>query len=157
MATHWTIGGKIGDRWTVYRVIESDVDVVHVVYDAKLRRVLAARTPADEGAAKPFVQAAQAWVSLGRHANIVGAQFVEAIEGRPLLFIDYICGEPLARRTGTARLTGDTLQALRFAIQICDAMAHATARGLPAHGDLRPLATLVEQTSHLTTFHKKRP
>ncbi|MBI5395582.1 MAG: protein kinase [Verrucomicrobia bacterium] len=149
MATNWTIGSTIQNRWTVYRVLESDGDVVHVVYDAQLRRMLAARTPADEAAAKRFLPAAQAWLNLGRHANIVVAQFIETIEGRPLLFLDYVSGEPLARWTGTKRLTADLPQVLRFAVQLCDAMTHAAARGLPAHGDLRPQNCLITRDGTL--------
>lgn len=153
MATNWTIGSTIKDRWTVYRVLQGEGEAVHIVHDAQARRVLAARMPAAGGNAKRFLTAAQAWVGLGRHANIVSAQFVETIEGIPVLFLDHVTGEPLSLWTGTPRLSGDMPQALRFAIQICDALTHMAARGMAAHGDLRPRNCLVTRDGMLKVTH----
>lgn len=153
MATTWTIGSTIKDRWTVCRILQSEGEAVHIVHDAHLRRVLAARMPSAGGAAKRFLPIAQAWLGLGRHANIISAQFVETIEGGPVLFLDHVCGEPLSLWTGTPRLTGDMPQALRFAIQICDALTHMAARGMAAHGNLRPQNCLVTRDGTLKVTH----
>src|SRR5262249_46963491 len=69
------------------------------------------------------------------------AFFVERIEGKPFIFLEYVSGGDLLSLLQAAPL--DTRQTVRLAVQICDGMSHALANGITAHRDLKPNNCLV--------------
>ena len=130
MVANWQIGDRIKNRWEIHRVLRGSMGVVYVVYDHEWRRALAAKTfqervfaqnPAIAGL---FTREALAWVKLDVHQNITQAEFVQQIEGKPFLFLEYVNGGDLDGWIGMPRLTEGLPQVLRFAIQFCDGMIH---------------------------------
>ena len=129
--------------------------IVYVVYDDILREAFAAKTFQDEifardpTIAQRFTQEALIWVNLDAHQNIAQARFVQAIEGKPYLFLEYVSGGDLGGWIGTLRLTGDLPQVLRFAIHFCDGMTYALSKGIKAHRDIKPQNCLITEDGTL--------
>lgn len=161
MATNWQIGDKIPDyntgrgRWEIYKILRGGMGIVYVVYDDEHRHAYAAKTFQDEVFAKNpeiadrFTQEAVAWVNLDLHRNITQACFVETIASKPFLFLEYVSGGDLSGWIGTARLTDDLPQVLRFAIHFCDGMIHALSKGIKAHRDIKPQNCLITEDGTL--------
>jgi len=159
VATNWQIGDKIQNRWEIYKILggpgQSGMGIVYVVYDHEWKEALAAKTFQDEVFAKNpqtadrFTQEALAWVNLDVHQNVTEARFVQTIEGKPFLFLEYVTGGDLGGWIGTPRLTEDLPQVLRFAIQFCDGMIHALSKGIKAHRDIKPQNCLITQDNTL--------
>jgi tetratricopeptide (TPR) repeat protein len=94
-----------------------------------------------------FKREAGIWISLGKHPNIVRCFFVEEIDDRPFIALEWVAGD---ERRGTD--LGSWLRhgpltprlALEFAIDICRGLAYA-ARTQPGivHRDLKPANVLV--------------
>ena len=160
MATDWQRGDKIKGRWQILDIKRGGMGIVYVVYDLKSHEVFAAKTFQDEifthapQVADRFMQEALTWVNLGAHPNIVEARFAEKIAGKPYLFLEYVSGGTLADWIGTPRLTEDLPQVLRFAIQFCDGMIHASSKGIKAHRDIKPQNCLItwDKTLKITDF-----
>ncbi|MGH9762529.1 MAG: protein kinase, partial [Blastocatellia bacterium] len=137
MAEKWKIGDKIQNRWEIYNILggpgKSGMGIVYVVYDHELREPFAAKTYQERfdrnpGVAHLFTKETLAWINLDAHQNITQARFVEIIQGKPYLFLEYVSGGDLSQWIGTPRLTEDLPQTLRFAIQFCDGMTHALSK-----------------------------
>jgi serine/threonine protein kinase len=84
-----------------------------------------------------FLREAETWVRLEQHRNIVRAYYVASIQDQPHIFLEYVAGSDLRKK-----LTGGALpirEALRYSIQFCRGMAHAT-RKVPGlvHRDVKP-------------------
>jgi tetratricopeptide (TPR) repeat protein len=138
--------------------------IVYVVYDHEWREPYAAKT-FQEGIlsrnpviADRFTQEAIAWVNLDLHLNIAQARFLENIDGKPFLFLEYVSGGNLGGWIGTPRLLEDIPQILRFSIQLCDGMTHAVSKGVKAHCDIKPQNCLIteDRTLKVTDFGLSR-
>lgn len=150
MKTNWEKGSRIHDRWEISEgPIFGGMGLVYIVYDHKHQAVYAAKTFRDNIFTRSprivdnFYNEARLWMSLDIHPNIVPALFVERIEGKPFVFMPYISGGDLSKWIGTPRLIGNFPQVLRFSIHLCEAMTHATSRGIIAHRDIKPQNCLV--------------
>lgn len=134
--------------------------IVYVVYDREFREALAAKTFQEEafarnpGTAERFMREARAWVSLDIQQNVTRARFVQQIDAKPFIFLEYVSGGDLGSWIGTPRLTEDLPQVLRFAIQFCDGMTYALSRGIKAHRDIKPQNCLIteDRTLKVTDF-----
>ena len=144
MRTTWQIGDQIEGRWEIFNILSGGAGVVYIVYDHAFREPFAAKTFRDEIFARSpligarFEREALAWIKLDIHPNVTEARMVEKIEGKPFLFLEYVSGGDLAAWIGTPRLTEDLPQVLRFAVQFCDGMIHASTKGIRAHRDIKP-------------------
>ena len=175
MSTNWQIGDFLpdqgDDRWEIQKILEGGMGIIYVVYDQEWQLVFAAKTFRDEifirnpQIANRFKQEALAWINLDKHLNIVQARFLEPIEGKLYLFLEYAWGgdidglrtgigriymkkkgyptSDLGSRIGTPYLTEDMPQVLRLAIQFCDGMTHALSKGIKAHRDIKPKNCLI--------------
>jgi len=158
MANQWLDGSQ--KRWEICKVLEGGMGRVYIVYDHEFREPFAAKTFQDElfkrnpMVAERFSQEALAWTRLDRHENIAQARFVQNIQGKPFLFLEYVSGGNLSDWIGTPRLSEDLPQVLRFAIQFCDGMSHALSKGIQAHRDIKPANCLIteDQTLKVTDF-----
>lgn len=115
--------------------------------DASLRPLFAVKVLPDkylgnEDLVKNFYREAETWVKLGRHENIVRADFVLEIDQRPHIFMEYVDGGSL--RDWMLRGGRDLRQSLDFAIQFCDGMVYANNKDLGqgekgiVHRDIKP-------------------
>src|SRR5260370_1442651 len=135
------VGDLVQARWEVHKVMRGAMGVVFVVYDKRLKEVLAAKTYQDKAELNPsiaaaFTREALAWINLDAHQNVTQAAFVENIEGKPYLFMEYVSGGDLSGWIGTPRLIKDPAQVLRFAIQICDGIVHFVSKGIQSRRDI---------------------
>jgi tetratricopeptide (TPR) repeat protein len=151
MATDRHIGGLIWDQWEIHQILRGGMGIVYIVYDRKEHVPYAIKTFQDEifirnaGIADRFTQEARIWINLDVHQNITTARRVFPIEDKPHLFLEYVSGGDLSAWIGTPRLTANLLQVLRFAIQFCDGMRHALAKGVTAHRDIKPANCLITE------------
>jgi serine/threonine protein kinase len=145
------IGDRIEGRWEVYHTFKGGMGVVYIVYDHEHQIPYAVKTFRDDKhadnteTAAAFLQEALTWVNLDAHPNIARAEFVQTIMGRPFLFLEYVSGGNLSAWIGTPRLTEDLPQVLCFALQFCDGMIHAAAKGVGVHRDIKPGNCLVTE------------
>lgn len=150
----WSVGECIEDRYHVVDVRGghgiSGMGIVYVLDDGQRR--LAAKSfqrqfATDLSLIERFLREARAWMLTGRHPNIVDAHFVDIIEAVPYLFMEYVESDSDGRLSLADHLTRGPLPigaALRYAIQFCDGMVHATSvvPGL-VHRDLKPENLLI--------------
>ena len=154
------VGDWIADRYEIFDIHTGGMGVVYVVYDhqgASGQRVLALKSLRDEflrdrRSIARFTTECNAWIRLDRHPNIVRAYSVQELEGKPHAVLELVTGGDLRRWIGTPRL--DLRQALRFAIQFCLGMEHATQKGLHCHRDIKPENLLISDggTLKITDF-----
>jgi len=83
-----------------------------------------------------FLREVDIWVNLEGHPNIVHAYYAKPIDDVPYVFIEFVGGGSLIDRIpyGTQAPLD---MALKWAVEICDGMAHAHQHGL-VHRDLKP-------------------
>lgn len=152
MTKLWYPGSKFPNGWEINNIIDSGgMGTVYIVEHPQYEEPLAAKTFKQEFFSKPhfiqrFLNEAEMWVQLGKHNHIVQAKFVETIEGKPYVFLEYIPG-PNLRKLLWEKL--DLQQALAFAIQFCDGMNYVHekeleggAKGL-VHRDIKPENILI--------------
>src|SRR5215475_549492 len=149
MVALWHVGDRIRNRWEVHYVQPGSVGLVYIVYDHETQLPYAVKTLQETWMARHaavserFVEAAQTWIKLEAHAHIVQAHFAEMIDGRPLLFLEYVSGGDLRDWLGIPRLTHDLPQVVRLAMQCCDGMTYALQRGVQVHRDIKPSNCLI--------------
>jgi tetratricopeptide (TPR) repeat protein len=160
MTALWQIGDVIENRLEVHKVLHGGMSDVYVVYDRRYQMVLAAKTFRDEvlaldpGLRRRFAQECEAWVKLGVHPNVVRAMFVEQIQGRLFVFLEFVSGGDLGTSINTPRLRHDLPLVLRLAVQFCDGMIHASRNGITVHRDIKPQNCLLttDGTLKVTDF-----
>jgi eukaryotic-like serine/threonine-protein kinase len=125
-----------GGMGVVYKALDSRLDRMAAI------KVLSASTVSADRE-KRFVQEAKAASSLN-HANIVIIYDIDTqeIDGKPVRYIamEYVAGETLDHVIGRKGLRVRT--ALKYAVQIADALAAAHAAGI-VHRDLKPSNVMV--------------
>jgi eukaryotic-like serine/threonine-protein kinase len=98
----WQVGDIISDDYQILHVLggpgKSGMGIVYVCYNRKSRLPVAVKTFQDQyfrdnSARERFRWEAEAWIKLEQHHNIVRAFFVNNIEGRPFIFMEYIVGD----------------------------------------------------------------
>ena len=118
--------------------------VVYRARDRQLDRVVAlkllpAAKVAEADSKRRFVQEAQAASALS-HPNIVTIYGIDEVDGTDFIAMELIAGAPLDRLIPRQGLPLTT--ALRYAVQIADALAAAHAAGI-VHRDLKPTNVMV--------------
>ncbi len=139
--TLWSyrIESKIGagGMGVVYKAVDSRLDRTAAI------KVLPASALASPDRQKRFVQEAKTASSLN-HPNIVTIYDIntQEVDGQPVQYIamEYVAGETLDKLIGRKGLR--VREALKYAIQIADALAAAHAAGV-VHRDLKPTNIMV--------------
>src|ERR1017187_5587036 len=109
MASNWKIGDRLDNRWEIHRIFRGGMGLVYVLCSSD-GSVYAAKTFRGEillsnyGLAEAFKNESLAWIKLDCHPNIVEAKFFKVMEGRPLLFLEFVAGGDLGQWIGTPRL-----------------------------------------------------
>ncbi|MBZ5581416.1 MAG: protein kinase [Acidobacteriia bacterium] len=138
----------VGQTLSHYRVLEKlgegGMGVVYKAFDKRLDRFVALKVLPPGMAGDPnrkfrFVQEAKAASALN-HPNIITIHDISFDSGIDFIAMEYVDGKPLDRLIGHKGLRlGD---ALRYAVQIADALAKAHSAGI-VHRDLKPSNIMV--------------
>jgi len=112
---------------------------VYRASDSKLQRevaikILPPQFAADSGRLSRFQREAQLLASLN-HPNIAAVYGLEHVRGIHFLVMELVEGQTIAERLSTKQM--EVTEALRFAVQIADAMQTAHDKGV-IHRDLKP-------------------
>ena len=137
----WTPGKVLEGQYTVQEVRRGGMGTVYIVFDSEnvcfsAMKTFQERYLWDENVIKQFIKEAEIWIQLDRHTNIVQAQLVKLIEGKPYIFLEYIQGTDLEKLLARERLTCQ--QAIEFAIQFCKGMHYAFKKLGLIHRDIKP-------------------
>jgi tetratricopeptide (TPR) repeat protein len=152
------IGETLRRRWEIRAELMGGMGIVYVVYDREWQTLLAAKTFRDDVFAESptvailFEEEAYAWINLDTHDNIVQAFMLERIQGKPVVFVEYVKGKDLGWSIANGQR--DDASILKLALQICDGMSHAYSRGLFVHRDIKPQNCLLTKdgTVKVTDF-----
>src|SRR5205807_6354153 len=96
---------------------------------------------ADPERKRRFVQEARAASALN-HPNIVNIYDISSADGMDFIAMEYVAGKTLDQLIGRKGLR--LSEALRYAVQIADALARAHAAGI-IHRDLKPSNIIVAE------------
>jgi tetratricopeptide (TPR) repeat protein/predicted Ser/Thr protein kinase len=128
--SHYEITEKLG---------EGGMGVVYKASDSHLKRFVALKVLPPEKVSDPerkqrFVQEARAASALN-HPNIVTVHDIDHSDGVDFIAMEYVEGKTLGELIGRKGLKLN--EALKYAVQIADALAKAHAAGI-VHRDLKP-------------------
>ena len=132
---HYRIESKLGEggMGVVYKARDTHLDRAVAI------KVLPADKVADPGRKQRFVQEAKAASALN-HPNIVTIYDIRYQDGTDFIVMEYIEGQTLDDLI--ARKAIRSVQALKYAVQIADALAKAHGAGI-LHRDLKPSNIMV--------------
>ena len=139
--------GKTLDHYQITeKVGEGGMGVIYKARDTHLDRfvaikVLPAEKVADPDRKRRFVQEAKAASALN-HPNIVHVYDIDQSEGTDYIAMEYVEGKTLDQRIGRRGLPLN--DALKYAVQIADALAKAHSAGI-VHRDLKPTNIMVNE------------
>lgn len=146
--TKFEVQGKIDGQYTINKIRSGGMGVVYIVTDDFSGKRYAVKSLRDdflnnEEAVKRFENEAKTWINLDQNVNIVQAMLYRLIQGRPLLFLEYIDGTDLDKILDMKKDFPLT-QILDWAIQVCRGMAYAHSKDVGGgragiiHRDLKP-------------------
>src|SRR6202140_2607689 len=120
---------------------------VYRALDTRLQRTVAIKVLPAHLSSNPelharFVQEAKSISGL-QHPNICVVHDVGSQDGVDFMVMEYVAGQTLDKLIPTGGMAAD--QAIRYAIQIADALARAHAAGI-VHRDLKPANIMVDES-----------
>ncbi len=138
------IGKTVAHFVILEKLGEGGMGVVYKARDLHLDRFVALKTLLPGAVANPdrkrrFVQEAKAASALN-HPNIIHVYDIDEADGVLFIAMEYVAGRTLNCLSGRSRLP--LQEALRYAVQIADALAAAHAAGI-VHRDLKPSNLIV--------------
>ena len=145
----YNVGDRIQNRYQIYKTFEGGFGVVYICYDHEFREPVAIKgfkgdLALNEKVIQRFRREAFEWVELERHQNIVIAKYVEIIEGRPYIFLEYIAGaEGVGSNLADWMRYGrvDYKHALKFAVHITNGMDYGVFCISPRKGIFQKLSS----------------
>jgi serine/threonine protein kinase len=167
LTSTWPIGHRIKGRYEIKDIKVGGMAVVYLCYDHEFREMFAVKSFKDQFLGRKdvmdrFFYEAELWMRLEKHCNIVWTRWVDRINGRPFIFLEYIEGHPLfgLDLSGWILKKGLTLElALYFAIQICSGMIYSQRKfdqmqKTFVHRDLKPANIFItsEGVAKITDF-----
>src|SRR3989339_234194 len=160
----WQVGDKIANRYEIYQIIggegKSGMGIVYVCYDHEHKNIYVLKTLQDKLLISKesqgiFEREALVWTHLERYHYIVCAKWVERLEERLFIILEYIAPDQQGRNTLSHYLSNLTLpDALKFAIQFCYGMEYAYSKGVDSHRDIKPDNIMItsNKTIKITDF-----
>jgi len=154
----WTIGDKIENRYEIYNIMRGGMGIIYVCYDHEFQELVALKTFQDkylwnEEIINRFMEEAEIRLKLGEHENIVSTKFIDFIEGKPYIVLEYIAGDEKYGADLSGWIARGGLNpplALDFAIQFCNGMdyAHTKFKEMGksfVHRNVKPSNILITQ------------
>ncbi len=156
-------GDFIGQIYEVFGVLGvGGFSVVYLVYSHETESAYALKTLRDQfledhETRDQFRKEAKLWVDLERHPYLVSADFIDELEGRLYIGMEYIAPNEDGLNSLEGYLTHsppDLTQSLRWAIQFCHGMEYAHSKGIRCHRDVKPANIMItaEKTVKITDF-----
>jgi tetratricopeptide (TPR) repeat protein/predicted amidophosphoribosyltransferase len=156
-------GSFIGQKYEVLgEVGHGGFGVVYLVYSHETKEVYAFKTFKDEYLVKAearelFRKEANVWIELERHPYLVRAYFVDELEGRLYIAMEYVAPDEMGLNSLEGYLKQqppDLAQSLRWAIQFCYGMEFAYSKGVRCHRDIKPANIMIgaDKTIKITDF-----
>jgi serine/threonine protein kinase/WD40 repeat protein len=152
-AGHWVKGNLIDDRYEVLGELgHGGMGIVYKILHREWHIEMALKVARADKSVRDkelFLKEAEAWVDLGLHPNIVQCWYVREIEEVACVFADYVAGGTLRDwiRRGQVK-PGDWETIIDLAIQACDGLGYAHAKGL-VHRDVKPANFLITEKGRL--------
>ena len=151
---HYKRGDKIGGRYLVYQSLMGGMGEVYLCLDSKENRPLALKTFQDryinnQKLREAFTTEVATWIALDNHPNIVRCYYMDKIDSRPFMFLEWVAsqsGRGADLRSWLQRGPLNLRLSLEFTIDICNGLIHAQQKqpGI-VHCDLKPENVLIEQ------------
>jgi serine/threonine protein kinase len=147
----WPIGSRIKGRYEVLDIKQGGMASVYLCYDHEFRDYIAVKTFQDRflkerSVVDRFLREAEYWMRLEKHKNIVSVRWIDKINSRPCIFMEYIYdvkdfGADLSGWIGKKELTIELI--IRIAIQICTGLIYVQRKFIQldqefVHRDLKP-------------------
>jgi serine/threonine protein kinase len=139
-------GRQIGPYQVIGRIGAGGMGVVYQARDTQLDRMVAIKVlplalVQDAERRRRFIREAKAASALN-HPNIITIHAITQADGMDCMVMEFVAGKPLEQLIGRKGLP--LRDALRYAIQIADALATAHAAGI-VHRDLKPANIMVTE------------
>src|ERR1051326_5424641 len=130
------IGKTISHYKILEKLGEGGMGIVYKAQDTKLDRVVALKflphaLSANEAEQSRFIQEARAAATLN-HPNVCTIYRIDEFEGQQFIEMEYVDGDTLRRKVPVQKID----EALRYAIQIGEALQEAHTRGI-VHRDIK--------------------
>ena len=135
-----------GGFGVVYLAVRQGVDEVYA-----LKTFLPERSH-DKASIDLFKKEAGIWLAFDAHPNLVRAYFVDEINGRLYIAMEFIIpgDDGLNTLDGYLRRKPPHLnQSLRWAIQFCHGIEHAYSKGIRCHRDIKPANIMIDWRKNL--------
>jgi tetratricopeptide (TPR) repeat protein len=137
----WSEGAILEGQYTVQEVLRGGMGTVYIVFDSENVRFYAIKTFQerylwDEKVIAQFIKEAEIWINLEHHPNIVQAELVKMIDGKPYIFLEYIQGTDLEKLLKEDKLS--VTRTLELGIQFCEGMHYAFKKLGLIHRDIKP-------------------
>jgi tetratricopeptide (TPR) repeat protein len=156
-------GSFIGQKYELLREVgHGGFGVVYLVYSHETKEVYAFKTFRDEylvdaETRELFRKEANVWIELEPHPYLVRAYFVDEVEGRLYIAMEYIAPDEMGLNSLDGYLKQqppDLAQSLRWAIQFCYGMEFAYSKGVRCHRDIKPANIMIstDKTVKITDF-----
>src|SRR5437016_3507890 len=132
---HYRIEAKLGEggMGVVYRARDTHLDRPVAI------KVLSAEAVSNSERTRRFVQEAKAASALN-HPNVIHTYDIDTADGTNFIAMEYVEGKTLDEVIGRKGLKAS--EALKYAVQIADALAAAHAAGI-VHRDVKPTNIMV--------------
>lgn len=164
---YWTPGYKIKGRYEIKGMRKGGLANVYICFDHEFHSLTAIKTFQERFAKNRnviarFKHEAELWMRLEKHTNIVWAKWVDTINQRTCIFMEYIPGDTVYGADLYEWISNGTLiplQSVALGIQICTGMIYAQRKFANmgqsfVHRDLKPSNIMVDQsgTAKVTDF-----
>jgi serine/threonine protein kinase len=152
-------GDLIGLKYEVHEILgRGGISIVYLVYSHETKSIYALKTFQDKYLSEfeireKFKKEASIWIDVGYHPYIVKAYYIENINERLYIAMEYIPPGTDAinsiEKYIKSNPRSDMIQILRWAIQFCFGIEYAYSKGLSAHRDIKPDNILLDQNKSI--------